>query len=173
MLKGLRQIILVWKFSKGCFKKLLTSDTGKAGTFAATWFNFIKIALQRRTQLKKIPCIEVSACQLGIKCITATEDSEFYLISSHSFLVKYQVGLPGTTSWFHAISRRSWTCLSGLEEDNKDDERLEHLCFEHRLREMGSFRLEKWRLQKPSSDHPVLEGGIQERWEGNFYQGVW
>lgn len=36
MLKGLRQIILVWKFSKGRFKKLLTSDTGKAGTFAAT-----------------------------------------------------------------------------------------------------------------------------------------
>lgn len=112
MLKGLRQIILVWKFSKGHFKKLLTSDTGKAGTFAATWYNFIKLALQRRTQLEKIPWTEVSACQLGMKFITAVEDLGFYLFYSHSSIVKYQFGLLGTSLGCCAISRRSWTCLS-------------------------------------------------------------
>lgn len=173
MLKGLREIILVWKISKGRFKKLLTSDTGKAGTFVATWFNFIKLALQRRTQLEKIPHIEVSACQLGMKCITTTEDLGFYSIISHSFLVKYKVGLPVTPLGSCAISERLWICLSGSRGGQWWWE--EHLCFEHTLREMGmgAVRLEKWRFQRPDSGHPALEGGLQERWGGNFYQGVW
>ena len=57
------------------------------------------------------------------------------------------------------------------EEGHKDDQGLEYLPYEDRMRELGLFSLEKT-PGRPYSGLPVLKGGLQERWGGTHYQGL-
>ena len=47
----------------------------------------------------------------------------------------------------------------GPEKDHKNDQRVEHLSYEDRLRELGLFRLRK-ALGRPESGLSVSKGGL-------------
>ena len=61
---------------------------------------------------------------------------------------------------------------AGPEEATKMIQELEHLYCEERLRGLWLFSQEKRKLQESYCGLPVLKGGLEERWEQAFEQGL-
>jgi len=68
---------------------------------------------------------------------------------------------------------KMWTCWSRSRGEHKTNQRVEHLSYRERLRELGLFSLEKRRLQGHLlTVFQYLKGTCWKAGEGLFYKGM-
>ena len=69
--------------------------------------------------------------------------------------------------------RRTWTCRNRSRGGHKDDQGLEHLLYQDRLRQLGLFSLEKRRLLGDlTATFQYLKGAYKKAGEGLFTRHV-